>query len=94
MIDYKLELKDLAKKYNCENHLKIWIKRLNDIVKLGGEITDISDYHKLEYKFLMPKEVLTREKILLHLLESTSFVATVSYNKKKDMITVYYNDGD
>lgn len=94
MINYKLELKNNSKEYKCEEYLKIWTQRLNKIVKLGGEIISVHDYHKLAYDFKMPSDSQQRENILLHLIDIGGFSSAIEYDKKKDIMTVYYADGD
>lgn len=93
MIDYKLRIKTILKRYDNQYLLNTWVRRLNKIAELGGDIISITNYHILEYKFIMPVSVVAREKIFSHIISLITgpiFQIEIVFNKKKDTIMVTY----
>lgn len=97
MIDYNLRIKTLLKKYENEFLLNRWTRRCDQIAALGGDIISITNYHKLEFKFVMPKEIYLREKMFSHIISLMSrnlLGIEIIFNKKKDTMTIYYSNGN
>lgn len=93
MIDYNSRIKTILKRYDNQYLLNTWIRRLNKIAELGGDIISITNYHILEYKFIMPIRIAAREKMFSHIISLISgdiFQIEIVFNKKKDTIMVTY----